>query len=214
MRLVSACYNSFYPFHLLNNVTGQEVADSPDFKLEKDDVLIVWGGADIPPEYYNKGRSSFSGAWVVPSSRDKLEWSLIQQAKDKGNFIIGVCRGAQMLCAVNGGFLYQHVDNHSGNHVVYTNDNNQFYTNSIHHQMMEPDGTDHELIAWTDPLTRVYMDVQDNEDVRRQSSKSGKDAEFIYFKGVRGAAVQWHPEMMREQCDATQYVLNFINNHA
>ena len=214
MRLISALYNSFYPFDSLNNVANTEVATNEDFVLEQGDVLIVWGGADIPTQYYNKGRSSYSGAPVVPGYRDRVEWALMQQAKEKNIPIIGVCRGAQMLCALSGGKLYQHVDNHSGGHEVVTADGVKFTTNSIHHQMMEPDGTNHELIAWTPIRSGKYIDVADGIDINREAPSTKVDTEFIYFKDTKGFAIQWHPEMMRWNSDATQYVLNYINNHA
>lgn len=211
-RLVSVLYNEFYPFDALANISDFAVADDENFQLQKGDILIVWGGADIPPEFYSKGRSSKSGSRGV-SKRDALEWAMMKQAAVKNIPIIGVCRGAQMLCALAGGHLIQHANNHSGHHEVITHDGHRFHTNSIHHQMMVPNNTEHEVWGWTPGRSNCYYDVDDNgKDVIH--GHQDKDPEYIYFPKVRGFAIQWHPEMMRVNDDASQYVLNTINSHA
>jgi len=211
MRLVSALYNSFYPFGDMEIFKDFEIADRADFDFQAGDVLVVWGGADIHPSLYNKGRSQRSGADIMPSRRDTIEWGLMKKAKELKVPIIGICRGAQMLTALEGGKLYQHTDNHSGSHEVMTADGQSFVTNSIHHQMMVPDGTKHELIAWTKPIATVYHDVDElgNEIIYERGHKD-KDPEFIYYPDVNGFAIQWHPEMMSARTAASNYVLNFI----
>ncbi len=202
-RLVSGYYEDYYPFDSLPIFNSFITTQDPN-DLREGDVLIIWGGADIHPSLYKKGRSRLSWAGEVPSHRDRIEWGLMQRAKELGIPIIGVCRGAQMLCALAGGYLIQHVNGHGGKHVVQTNDGQKFVTNSIHHQMMVPDRTNHELVAWTPaPLSDVYWD--EDTPVAR-----GIEPELIYFNDVKGFAVQWHPEMLDVQSTANQYFLNMI----
>ena len=203
MRLVSAIYSDGYPFDRMSFIDDFINTSNPD-DLEAGDILVVWGGADIHPALYNKGRSRYSGADTRPSRRDLIEWTLMQQAKKLGIPIIGVCRGAQMLCALEGGILAQHVENHSGYHDVVTNDNQIIKVNSIHHQMMVPTNTVHELVAWTPtPLSTVY-----HNDVG--TIEMEKEPEFIYFNDVKGFAVQWHPEMLMPTDDANVYLEKYI----
>jgi gamma-glutamyl-gamma-aminobutyrate hydrolase PuuD len=173
--------------------------------LQPNDILVVWGGGDIHPSLYDKGRSRFSGAYELPSKRDITEWNLMQRAKELDVPIIGVCRGAQMLCALAGGFLIQHVQNHGGRHMVVTNDNQSFPVNSIHHQMLYPFNIEHEMVAWCPTnLSDVHYDV--DTDIPMPV-----EPEFVYFPQIKGFAIQWHPEMLAIEAAANQYVINFIN---
>lgn len=200
LRLVSACYEDWYPFDgmgLFDKFFATNDADD----LRDGDVLVVWGGGDIPPEYYGKGRSSKSWASPTPSRRDQIEWALIQKAKEIGIPMIGVCRGAQMMCAAAGGYLVQHVSGHGGNHVVRTHDGKEFITNSIHHQMMFPADAAHEDIAvMPEARSKEYWDVDNvmqNVDVER---------EYIFFNDIKAHAIQWHPEGMDLNSEANKYV--------
>ena len=208
MRLVSAMYDDYYPFSSINRFNSFAAMTEPD-DMVKGDCLVVWGGADIHPSLYNKGRSSRSHAGDRPTYRDNIEWGLMKRAVELEVPIIGVCRGAQMLCALAGGILAQHIDNHLGNHPVLTSDGSIIRVNSIHHQMMIPDGTNHELIAWTPE--RMSKNYHDDITLMQVDMQLG-DPEFIYFNDVRGIAVQWHPEMMELDTPANQFVLKYIDN--
>ena len=211
-RLISAIYSGAHPFHLLEGVNDVVVIDDIAFPFQPGDILIVWGGADISPALYKKGRSSMGNGSPVPCHRDIIEWGLMQNAKENKIPIIGVCRGAQMLCALEGGHLIQHVDNHGGTHLVHT-DLGDFHTNSIHHQMMVPVGT-YELLAWTDTRSGRYFDVDDQgEDVILGSHPENKDPEYIFYPEIKGFAIQWHPEMMPAGTAATQYLLTHIQKN-
>ncbi len=205
MRLVSAYYRGIYPFHNLG-VFNDFIESSDPGDLTKGDVLVVWGGGDIHPSLYNKPVSKKSWVGAGPSQRDIVEWSMMQRAKELGLHIIGVCRGGQMLCALAGGHLIQHVSGHSGMHQVVTHEGQKLTTNSIHHQMMVPDGTEHEVLAQIPSdqlLSHEYWDGDEKVDHH-------SEPEFIYFNGVRGHAIQWHPEMMDEDSVATKFVLREI----
>lgn len=203
MRLVSAYYKGGYPFDEMG-IFDLCVHSSDPSKLTKDDALVVWGGADIPVQYYNKGRSSKSWAPKEPSERDAIEWAMINRAAELGIPMIGVCRGAQMMCALAGGYLIQDVQGHGGNHLVKTDTGEEFYTNSIHHQMMMPDKARHKLLAAVpQPLSREYWDV-DN------LVKVDVEPEYIYFPDIKAHAIQWHPEGMGLGTEANQYIAKKI----
>lgn len=209
MRLVTALYDHAFPFSSFKIFQEAKVAtvSTPD-QLEPGDVLIVWGGEDIWPGLYNKQPSNFTGARNL-SRRDMAEWELMKHAKTMKLPIIGICRGGQMLTALEGGYLYQHVSGHAGgSHAVKTFDNASFFVNSLHHQMMVPpeDKSKYDLIAWTPlHLSDRYID-EDNQS----KDKPLVEPEFIYYRDIQGFAIQWHPEMMRGACPATEYVENFI----
>jgi gamma-glutamyl-gamma-aminobutyrate hydrolase PuuD len=202
-RLVSALYDTFHPFDQLPFISECVTVSQPE-ELTADDILIVHGGSDISPSLYGKRRSSKTWATNEPSNRDRMEWALMNRAKELGVPILGICRGAQLLCAMAGGFLIQHVEGHSGGHLIETKDGDEFLVNSIHHQMMQPQGTVHEMLAWTKTRrSNVYYDedTEVNVDI---------EPEAVYFNDIKGFAFQWHPEMMSGSSGATQYILNYI----
>ena len=91
--------------------------------LEGADALLLWGGTDIHPTFYNQPYHSTterSGSGDQPSLRDMTEWHLMHEAKKLNIPIIGVCRGAQFLCVFAGGSLIQDVKGHYHAHTIKT----------------------------------------------------------------------------------------------
>jgi gamma-glutamyl-gamma-aminobutyrate hydrolase PuuD len=204
--LYSAVYHDDgFPF---TSLAGDvDTVTHPDEIKENDSVLVVWGGSDINPELYNHPihRTTHPGGM-----RDRVEWALMKTAIEKGIPIIGVCRGAQMLCAAAGGWLLQNVHDHSGHHFVRTHDNDYFTVNSIHHQMMcGLENTEHELVAWREGRKGAPYGYMDNKEWTPPDT--WKEPEFVYFSKINGYAIQWHPEAMGVNCPATTYILNYIN---
>jgi gamma-glutamyl-gamma-aminobutyrate hydrolase PuuD len=208
-KLFKTIYSAVYdddchPFHVM----GQEVkpAVDPDDLEEIQSLLIIWGGADIHPIYYNHPmhRTTHPGG-----ARDRVEWGLLQAAIEKGIPIAGVCRGAQMLCAAAGGFLLQDVHDHSGHHLVTCSDGAVLNVNSIHHQMMAGlEMVDHELVAWREGRAGAPYGWQNN--LIYNPAEDWKEPEFVYFPKINGYAIQWHPEAMALESAATRYILNYI----
>lgn len=197
MKLISAIYTSFYPFDLMG-LFNEYYSGSDPSMLDTDSCLVVWGGGDISPSLYNRDVGSMTGATNRLSERDCIEWAMMKRAKELNIPIIGICRGAQMLCALADGFLVQHVDNHLENHPV-TLPNRTIVVNSIHHQMMFPFDVEHEMLAYTKDLSTCYLDVD-------TPIKLEIEPEFVYFPKERGFAVQWHPEYSEYHSDGTKFV--------
>lgn len=205
MKLYSALYGSFYPFDKMGLFSEHEVANHPA-DLEAGGALVVWGGGDISPSLYNREVSKHTNAGVELSKRDHYEWELMKKAKELEMPIIGICRGAQMLCALAGGFLVQDVTNHTNGHEVTTKEEHKFFVSSLHHQMLYPFEVDHEMVAWSDNLSRHYKDV--NEDITVPV-----EPEFVYFPKEKGIAIQWHPEFMNVDCVANRYVKEKVKQY-
>jgi len=195
MKLYSAIYNGFFPFDEMGLFTDFEATRNPE-DLEEEGALVVWGGEDISPSLYNKAVGSRTGARDVPSARDQVEWDLMKAAKERGIPIIGICRGAQMLCALEGGFLIQDVTNHGRRHAATTSDGQTFPVSSLHHQMLYPFDVDHELLAWsTEKRSTHYLDVDTPIEVE-------VEPECVLFKS--GIGIQWHPEFESNIQDHSQ----------
>lgn len=203
MKLSSALYPGHYPFDEMGIFTSFNIVKYPD-ELTKDSALVVWGGADISPSLYERAVGTQTYADALPSRRDQLEWDLMKGAVELNIPIIGICRGAQMLCALAGGFLVQDITNHGSSHDVITNTDEIFKASSLHHQMMFPFEVDHELIAWSrGKLSRHYLDV--DEDI-----KVPCEPEFVYFPKQQGIAIQWHPEFMDVKDRANIFVKDYL----
>jgi len=198
--LYSVMYGGAYPFEdLAENVVPVR---SPDQMVERDAILVVWGGADISPALY--GHKPSKTIYTSPT-RDAVEWPCMKRAVEMGIPIIGVCRGAQMLCALAGGFLLQDVENHAGpRHTASTIDGSVIHVNSIHHQMMAGlEGVEHELLAWCDvPRSPTYTW---KDDLIYTPPAGFKEPEMVWFPKVKGMAIQWHPEAMAKECDASPF---------
>lgn len=200
--LYSAYYAGAFPF---GDLAEFEVkVNSPDEMTETNSLLVLWGGADINPNFYGHPKSRTTSCF---SGRDFVEWGCLKRAVALGIPIIGVCRGAQMLCAAAGGFLLQDVHNHAGsNHTITTKYGDVLRVNSIHHQMMAGlENVEHDLLAWsTENRSGIYTWKDDQDYV----PPSGfKEPEMVYFPKIKGYAVQWHPEAMHEESPATQFIL-------
>lgn len=203
MKLSSALYPGHYPFDEMGIFTSFNIVKYPD-ELTKDSALVVWGGADISPSLYNRAVGTQTSADVLPSRRDQLEWDLMKGAVELNIPIIGICRGAQMLCALAGGFLVQDITNHGLSHDVITNTGEIFKASSLHHQMMFPFEVDHELVAWSrGKLSSHYLDV--DGDI-----KVPCEPEFVYFPKQQGIAIQWHPEFMSLEDRANVFVQDYL----
>lgn len=158
------------------------------------DALVIWGGEDISPSLYGQRASRSTGAGNILSRRDLAESSACLEAIKRGIPIIGVCRGAQLVCALAGGRLIQHVTGHGGSHSMTTNDNRTLITSSVHHQMMYPYDVNHELLAWsTTNRSTTYVTEDDKQD---EGMEDKREAEVVYFPDIKALAIQGHPEFM------------------
>ena len=206
--LYSAMYGGGHPFDSFCEEI--EIVNRPHELENPDSVLVIWGGSDINPKLYNhpQSRTTYPSA-----SRDPVEWDLIGRAVKMGIPIIGVCRGAQMLCAKAGGFLIQDVENHVGQHRVVTHKGDEVTVNSIHHQMLGGiEQVPHELLAWCDtPISSKYIWKDDQEYI---PPKGFKEPEMVWFPEIKGMAIQWHPEGMSANSEATKFIFEELQSHA
>jgi putative glutamine amidotransferase len=194
--LYSALWRDFHPFDLyLGDTVAYKTVRSPN-DFDGPGMLILHGGEDVAPEIYGKPRSRATGP---ASSRDDLEVALARAAQAKGISVFGICRGAQLMCALAGGYLIQDVTNHSGSrHTIKTSDGKELLVNSIHHQMQAPWGVDHELLAWSPRRSKYYDDGGEMVEVPCEP-------EAVWYPGL-GMGVQWHPEMMNADAEASLWI--------
>lgn len=71
------------------------------------DGLIITGGADVSPAYYQEQPHPKSGPFAP--ERDMLDITLLREAQQMDLPVLGVCRGMQVMAAERGGKLCQHI---------------------------------------------------------------------------------------------------------
>ena len=169
--------------------------------LGKIDALILWGGSDIGTSLYNEKPQYHYGVQEEASARDVFEWELIKKAVKAKIPIIGVCRGAQILCAFAGGKLVQHTGGHLYPHSVKTYDGKVFeQVSSSHHQMMFPfhlNDDEYEVLATTNNLLGHFGNYNSYQGITLDEVKTLKEEmepEVVFYKKLNAMAIQSHPE--------------------
>jgi putative glutamine amidotransferase len=89
-----------------------ELVDRPDDALDMIDGLMLAGGNDIDPSFYNGHRDPSTGE-TVPE-RDRVEIALSRRAIERDLPVLGICRGMQLLDVALGGTLVQHLPDEVG----------------------------------------------------------------------------------------------------
>lgn len=169
--------------------------DGKDVKKEgfKDvDCVVLWGGTDIHPSLYNHRPHPMNGAPALPSARDIFEHKTVLYCRANNIPLIGICRGAQLLCAEAGGTLVQHCLGHGYDHMMDTNTGKTALVTSTHHQMMNPFSVPHVLIGWALGARSFRYEGEGREDIEEMHNH--QEPEIVYFPGIRGLAIQGHPE--------------------
>lgn len=187
-------------------VTPEEIKNGADI-----DALVIWGGEDIHPSLYNESASKFMYTTDKPSRRDLIESGAVREAVARDIPVIGVCRGAQLLCAMAGGRLIQHVEGHGRTHPLRTHDDLTFNTTSVHHQMMFPFDVDHKMIAWAVPkISNIHINGDGINDPRMENKV---EPEIVWFPKLRGLAIQGHPEFVTDpdRSSFVQYCLDLVD---
>ncbi|MDZ7960588.1 MAG: gamma-glutamyl-gamma-aminobutyrate hydrolase family protein [Aulosira sp. DedQUE10] len=89
----------------------------PATLLEPLDGLIISGGGDINPVWYNG--SDHPSIYSVDGDRDAFELQLAKFALEHHLPVLGICRGLQILIVASGGTLIPHVPEVYGTSVLH-----------------------------------------------------------------------------------------------
>jgi gamma-glutamyl-gamma-aminobutyrate hydrolase PuuD len=86
-----------------------------DCDFEKPDLTLFTGGEDVDPKFYRHSRNSKTGSNI---KRDEFESAMYNYSMLRNIPCLGICRGSQFLTVMNGGKLFQHVTNHTKDHLI------------------------------------------------------------------------------------------------
>lgn len=185
--------------------------------MDEADLLQFTGGEDVSPDLYNelkhpKTRNS--------PARDAKEKAVYQWAVANGIPVAGICRGGQFLNVMNGGKMWQDVDNHAigrthkafaVGHIGWVN------VTSTHHQMMRPNTQVEHLVLMTAKESMYRENVGTTGIVLKNSMFGGRfddDVESVYYPNTLTLCYQPHPEFSGGEVEECRDVyFYFINNY-
>jgi putative glutamine amidotransferase len=157
--------------------------------LAQADLVVFTGGADINPELYKEDPKRTHPTTRIDKERDARDMKVYADALAMRIPMLGICRGAQFLHVMNGGTLYQDVDNHGRPHSMSTHDNLLLANvSSTHHQMCIRNEK-MEVLATARKSTSRYL----CKDVR-ETGGDHADIEAFFYPDTCCLGFQGHPE--------------------
>lgn len=179
-------------------------------QLDDAQIIVFNGGADIGTSIYNEEPISL-GIPHIQSIRDKREIEVFNKYKDKSILKVGICRGAQLLNCLNGGTLWQDVNNHGRDHkITLLVNGKEIIATSTHHQMMRPNWDKAQLIAVAAEATYKY--AQHDNYPPALDSNDRIDVEIVYYPETNCLCIQGHPEYVPNSIFAN-YCIDLINHY-
>lgn len=165
--------------------------------IDEADLVVFTGGSDINPKLYGEPALSVTN---FNAERDVREESIFWEAVSEGKPMVGICRGGQFLNVMNGGKMWQHVNNHAnGKHKAFDlrgKEMKEVEVTSTHHQMMIPpddDKTKYEILVAASLATEKLS--HGREYTRKDSDdKLLSDPEVIWYPEMKCLCFQPHPE--------------------
>ncbi len=158
--------------------------------MDEADILVFNGGQDIGTSIYNEKPIWPHRIPNNPSPRDTTEIGIFQRFSDPSVLKVGICRGAQLLNCLNGGALWQDVNNHGRDHTMTILETGvTMPITSTHHQMMRP-ARGAEIIATASESSRK----QAQHELLEVVVNSGDDTEVVYYGDTNTLCIQGHPE--------------------
>lgn len=176
------------------------------------DIVLFTGGEDVSPVLY---KTRPHPATRCNKERDKAEVSVFKKIKPT-QLALGICRGSQFLCVMNGGKLIQDVQSHGlwGTHGI-TNGEIEYEITSTHHQMQYPYNLiseDYDILFRSSVHRSPGYYKGDNIDPDI-ILEYGEPEIVLYHKEnlPKCLAIQGHPEYMRSDAPVIGMLNDLIN---
>lgn len=165
-------------------------------KVEDAEVVLFTGGEDVTPSLYDCKRHHTT---YCNPYRDLEEKEIFNQIKEK-QIALGICRGSQFLCVMNGGLLVQNVHGHAIGRTHGITDGNVLYEiTSTHHQMQYPYNLNKEDYEILFRASSCMSDCYEGDKIDSKLIIQNGEPEIVKYhkKGLPVClAVQGHPEMI------------------
>jgi len=164
--------------------------------LELIDGLLLTGGPDVDPVYYDEDPHPEVGK--LSPERDVVEIPLTQEALSAGLPIFAICRGMQVLNIAAGGSLIQDICKNGNAAIKHTQQAPRWY--GTHSIQIKEGSILFEILAEKEIRVNSFHHQALKEiPANCYISSHSQDGiiEGIEFKGLTNVlGVQWHPECM------------------
>ena len=169
--------------------------------LEESDILVFTGGSDVEPRLYGELPLEYTSFSRERDQDDKKAYNSAGPHRLK----LGICRGGQLLNVLNGGRMWQHVDEHAGkkHFVLDHKTGKKFWCTSTHHQMMIP-GKSAEIVGTARESKNRYSERQHVSEV------VDDDIEILWYPESRSLCFQPHPELYGAE-ETRQYFFELVD---
>lgn len=176
------------------------------------DLALFTGGEDINPAIYGHGVHKTT---CYNPKRDEHEVLVAHLAHTTGTPMAGICRGAQLLNALAGGTLYQHIDGHaiSGTHAVQDARTGEIWqTNSYHHQGIIPTSAC-EVLAYSNICTsKEFTPSPGLTKVHMYPRGTSMDVEVFHYPKKKLFGFQGHPEFGLPKSDLARRFFGYLED--
>lgn len=180
--------------------------------IKEADIVLFTGGEDVNPALYEAKRHYSTH---FNEKRDEEEVAIFKKIKPT-QLALGICRGSQFLCVMNGGKLVQDCWGHAiGSTHGITNGEVEYEITSTHHQMQYPynlEDKDYSVLYISSPH-RSGNYKGDYIDFATMVEK-GEPEIVLYHKEEMPTClgIQGHPEYMRKESPVISMLNDLINN--
>lgn len=179
--------------------------------MEEADIVLFTGGEDVTPALYKEKALSCTS---YNRDRDKAEMAEFNKIKST-QLAIGICRGSQLMCALNGGKLVQDCTNHgiASTHGI-TNGEMLYEITSTHHQMQYPYNLkDSEYtVLFKSLYNRSHYYKGGGIDPEKILEKGEPEIVLYHKEGLpKCLAIQGHPEYMRKDAPVVEMLNELID---
>ncbi len=173
--------------------------------LDGVDGLVLTGGEDVDPAWYNADRSPL----LDPPSRERdlFELALFAAARQRGVPILGICRGIQLINVALGGTLYQDLPSERPGPVNHNPAGSR--TDRSHAIRLAAESLTAEALG----AERTQVNSFHHQGIRDLAPRLiatgwSEDDLIEAVEGMEGEpwllAVQWHPEEMHADAGAPE----------
>lgn len=170
------------------------------------DIVCFTGGEDVNPALY--GEKPIPGTFFNPA-RDDKEAQIYGAAIAKKLPMIGICRGAQFLNVMEGGKMWQDVNNHAvhqGHSIIdMRTGEEKFNMTSTHHQQMIA-GQSATIIA----TASLSTEKQGDGHSQYRDEAEQDDMEVLWYEDNKVLCFQPHPEFRHGDC--RNYFLDLVDD--
>lgn len=197
---------------------GWEVVNN----IEDADLVQFMGGDDVDPALYKQHRHTKT---FFNAELDDEETNVYLRALELSIPCAGICRGGQLLHVLQGGEMWQDVNNHTSPHkAVVKGVEIPITVTSTHHQQFK---LNHEtqdkaivLLTATEATKKRCMSDWGSSGpyeilryIGNGFNKEEEDLEALYYEENNVLCFQPHPEYVTSSKECTDVYFSFIENY-